>query len=330
MCWKALRFQDVQNLRAATRLFEIICDISNLVWGFMFCLSNVCTAPQTILEYEKRYTASKLRLGTDDDLAADLIRRAPELRPSTVRQYRAAYSHVWERIGREDLIDAVKGLAGSKDKSMPRRTSSSKAKAFKVPDLARLLEALEGRGHTLAAAWLRATYITGLRPSEWQGARLDGMRLVVRNGKNTNGRAHGDTRTLHLRVGQSDVHNIALLIARLQADYQAHYAQVRQAIQREARRLWPRRPKRPTLYTARHMFAAGAKAALPRAEVGALMGHSTDRTAGMHYARASSAGGRRPAVAADQRDVARVARVPASPAPVAARRPPTARPGPRP
>lgn len=273
--------------------------------------SNVHRALATAREYEKRYTASRARFDTDDALAADLIARARQLRPATVRQYRAAYVHVWERLGRDDLIDAVSVLSGSKDAAMPMRTSSTKAKAFKLEEMGRLIEALKARGHVLAAVWLRSTYIAGLRPSEWPGARLNGIRLVVQNGKNSNGRSHGDTRTLHLLCGLVDIENMGWLIAALQLGYETRYAQVRQAVYRESRRLWPRRSKLPTLYTARHMFAAVAKTTMTREEVGAVMGHADARTAGAHYARRSSAGGRRPAVRADRADVVRVAPAPA-------------------
>lgn len=278
-----------------------------------FSLSNVCRAPKTQSDYERRYAASRAHFDTDEALAADLIERAQTLRPATVRQYRSAYAHVWSQLGREDLIDAVRDVSGSKDKSIPLRTSSSKAKAFRAEEMGHLIEALRARGHVLAAVWLRSTYICGLRPSEWPGARLDGLQLIVRNGKNSNGRAHGDTRTLHLHVGQAEVHNLALLIATLQDGYETHYAQVRKAIQREARRLWPMRSKLPTLYTARHMFASTAKTSMTREEVGAVMGHADSRTAGTHYARRVSARGRGPAVRADQRDVARVSRAPVPP-----------------
>jgi hypothetical protein len=54
----------------------------------------------------------------------------------------------------------------------------------------------------LAAMWLSSTVLTGLRPSEWEHAELttlnDSHVLRVRKGKATNGRSHGEFRTVPL------------------------------------------------------------------------------------------------------------------------------------
>lgn len=58
-----------------------------------------------------------------------------------------------------------------------------------------------------------------------------------------------------------------------------------------ARRLWPHRTRRPSLYTARHLFASSAKTRLSQAEVAALMGHAVTETATLHYGKRRHAHG---------------------------------------
>lgn len=250
--------------------------------------SNVHTSPQSIAAYAKRYANAIQKFGTDDAVAADLIAREKQLSKSSVRQYRAAYSHAWAKLGRRDLIEAVSGLVG--EKQSVARGSAKKAKAFRWVDMLRLLGELERVDERLAAAWLRATYITGLRPSEWRYVRLSGQMLVVKNGKASNGRSHGEERAISVQL-KGEIKNIGLLIYNLRINYDEHYRHTRYVISAAAERLWPGRDKRPSLYTARHMFSAEAKRAMSKEEVAALLGHASDRTAGMHYARATSASG---------------------------------------
>jgi hypothetical protein len=207
------------------------------------------------------------------------------------------------------LIDAVNGLVG--EKQSVARGSAKKAKAFKWSELLRLLGELERADERLAAAWLRATYITGLRPSEWRHARLSGSVLIVRNGKASNGRANGEERSILVQL-QSELKNIALLVYNLRINYDEHYRHTRYVIAAVAARLWPVREKRPSLYTARHMFSAEAKKTLSKADVAALMGHASDRTAGLHYARATSASGNF-VVKPSARDVAAVRKASVAP-----------------
>jgi integrase len=221
--------------------------------------------------------------GTDEAIAADLVLRSKTLSKSTVRQYRSAYSHVWDLRGRDDLIEVVQDCIGERQAVL--RTSAKKLKAFRHEDLMKLLESLVKAGEMLAAAWLRCGYVTGLRPCEWQRARLVGNRLVVQNAKATNGRAHSDERIV-LISDFRELHNIDALCHQLAGqDFEKKRRHVARAIGKHAKSLWPRAKKLPTLYSARHGFSAEAKAIFSREEVAALMGHASTETAGRHYAR---------------------------------------------
>lgn len=250
--------------------------------------NNMQRTPGTLASYEKIYENALRRIGSDEHLARHLLEVAPTLSRATVRQYKAAFSRAWIEKGRDDLVEVVRNARG--EKQPIRKTAAKKAKAFQWPDLLRLLGVLERKNEKVAAVWLRAGYITGLRPCEWRFARLEENRLVVANAKSTNGRAHGETRTLHVESDQ-ELRNIAALIFQLRLDFKSQYAHVRYAIRVAALSIWPKRKLLPSLYTARHMFAAEAKKRLPKVDVAAMMGHATDRTAGQHYARKTTAKG---------------------------------------
>ena len=134
--------------------------------------------------------------------------------------------------------------------------------------------------------------LTGLRPREWEGASLDeeGLVLRVRNAKQTNGRANGTHRHLRLHRMTPDEQNAIRQMVDLvatSADFPLLYARVRKIIWRTAKRCWPRRTQRPSLYSARHQWAANAKRIYSKRVVAALAGHASVETAGIHYARRS-------------------------------------------
>lgn len=202
--------------------------------------------------------------------------------------------------------------AAREDERRRARTKKNNAgqKAKKIPntDIAQLLTALSNSKSKYAAdtaLWFQAAYITGLRPSEWATAvmeskEIDGKSqkiLIVQNGKHTNKRSFGKTRTLILQdLDPVALNNVEFHLGSAQQEqsrgqFAAWYEACRNVLKLLARDLWKGRTTYPTLYTARHLFAANAKMKLTRKEVAALMGHGSEFTAGYHYARRSSSTG---------------------------------------
>lgn len=177
------------------------------------------------------------------------------------------------------------------------RTSAQKSKSLKPEDRRLLFVALDvwrSRYASVLKTWLLAGPLTGLRPAEWEHALLTSDRdsqlvLLVRNAKNSNGRAHGTHRTIELGAFSED--QILILRVHLQnvriyineSSFTQMYEHCRKLLQRVTTALWPRRLKRPTLYTARHIFAADAKVSHDRIAVAAMMGHASTETAYSHY-----------------------------------------------
>lgn len=221
---------------------------------------------------------------------------------SSWRQYKSSVVFYLEQKATEESIEAldyIKNITSEGALKESDKTSSLKLKKIPFEDWQRLdshLKTSNRKWHSQLRDWLRASIITGLRPVEWKGAFLtehDGkVALKVLNAKNTNGRAHGEYRTLLLEemsdedllAIKSHLNNIRTFIGMEEYDYFYHGCAI--ALYKTCRKLWPRRKKHITLYSTRHQFSANAKSSgFSKLEVAALMGHAVDITATMHYGR---------------------------------------------
>ncbi|MFM0265531.1 site-specific integrase [Paraburkholderia sediminicola] len=244
-----------------------------------------------------------------------LIGRKATIAKNTWKQYKNALrSHfedlaneTKESVAVEELQAAIAALDAEPQTGSLKhgtRTSATKQKHFKRTDLEKFVDYLDGKlgRHKFAnvlRTWLLAARLTGLRPSEWEHAGLTNIDsrpcLLVRNGKATNGRANGESRTLDLsKATTSDMEALREMLAMLEG-YQREMSFERlqflltKYMNRATRACFGRRKKYPTLYSLRHQFAADAKmTGHTKAEVAAILGQATDETAGTHYARAVS------------------------------------------
>lgn len=237
-----------------------------------------------------------------------LILHKPEWARTTWRQYKAAAAFTLMEKAEEgsdtaqEALEALMPVDVDGCKQTSRSTSATKLKKMPLRDyrsIDRFLEENPGPWHEDLRRWLASGMLTGLRPLEWgqttYTTRSGEDALVVKNAKNTNKRSHGPTRTI-LLGGLTDEERkiIKRHVERAtewsQADqYPRFYHGCAATLSRVARRLWPKRDKYPTLYSARHQFSADAKASgLTSAELAALMGHAVDVTAGRHYGRRSA------------------------------------------
>jgi integrase len=243
------------------------------------------------------------------------IHKRQLLRAASWRQYRSSLVFHFESIrdtGRGDPIemdDAIRLLKNASSeacvrrKGAPRRTSSSKKRSITPEELQLIVDYLDrhaSKWSFVTSIWLQTAVLTGLRPSEWQSARLElqeaGMSILkVLNAKKSNGRANGDERTLIL----GEMTNDQIILIKTQIEivlsvekanlWDRYYRDCRRTLNQVTRALWPNRVSYPSLYSGRHQFAANAKkAGLSKIEVAALMGHASDETAGSHYGKKRS------------------------------------------
>jgi hypothetical protein len=246
----------------------------------------------------------------------------PTLSPASWRQYRASvcFGLETERTVQPELtreIDAAVTLLRATPPAEKRpdklRTSQKKAKRLPEDDLERIQQfvlAGQSPNREALADYLLAADVTGLRPCEWPSARFHRTsypgcqwELIVDNAKHTQGRAHGETRTLRFAELKREIATAIgnWLAVAYEADETGMYGKLTKSLSSLMRdccaALFPRRERRPTMYTPRHKATARWKAfyikpeatpeerELGRAVVAALLGHATDETATSHYAR---------------------------------------------
>lgn len=179
------------------------------------------------------------------------------------------------------------------------RTSGIKLKKFPLKDfnvIHKYLKETPGLWHEPLRRWLVAGLLTGLRPQEWANSvyttKLGEEAIVVKNAKNTNGRGHGPTRTILLGGLTVEERETIKKHVEVATEWEAHqqYAKFYQScaatLGRISRKLSPKKSQHVSFYSARHQFAADAKASgVSREEIAALMGHAVDETAAIHYGR---------------------------------------------
>lgn len=201
-----------------------------------------------------------------------------------------------------NILDQTSGLKKSEITEL--KTSAKKQKKINKDDLKELDTALknsENEYSKLTRLWLRAGIIVGLRPVEWRNAKIVKnpktleVDLIVLNAKNTNNRSHGDYRTInlnHLKPQQIEMINQFVtssqqISAQSGGDdevWEKLYTGCSNLLRYTSRKLWPKRKKHPTLYSARHQFSSNLKASgMKPEEIAALMGHASDLTAQMTY-----------------------------------------------
>jgi hypothetical protein len=274
--------------------------------------------------------------------------KRPTWSSSSWRQNRAAarFGLGLEKLRRPELTGQITAAIAQLESTRPAppdnpplRTSQQKSKRIPPGDHDRICNAALASSSPNRQALvdlLVAGAVTGLRLAEWPSAQFGpsperefAWQLIVRNGKHDDVRAHGEFRTLRwTALGNEIVSSITAWIAVVQgAERDGTFSTLVNTLQALMRRLtmqlFPRRLKRPALYTGRHEaiarwkahYVESAKTVEERIEglatVAALAGHASDETATTHYGRphrGEGGSGRFPVPVADRAEVARVRR----------------------
>lgn len=191
-------------------------------------------------------------------------------------------------------IERLAAIAAGAEKP---RTSGQKAKKLKKDEFQLILKVLnesKSQWKDETVMWMLSGYYTGLRPGEWAEAILGRdskgrLTLVAKNAKATNNRSFSDRRKILLT--KLTIDEIQILKRHVDTanfhhrngTYKKFYDSCRLLLLATNQRIWPKRKSHPTLYTVRHMFASDAKSVMGKTEVAALMGHGSEKTAGLHY-----------------------------------------------
>ena len=232
-------------------------------------------------------------VGLDD--IAEFLDQTPDLSANSKRSYRY---HIRNIARAQDTLEAQRALKIiDNDNSQytvdpspirdHRQRFVTKAEANLIYDAI-----VERRHHSRAlyhipaALLLRATLAVGLRPNEWENAKLidrDGkIWLEAPNSKQSGERTFGPTRLMALNaLTEQDLKYVDGFMQTLAyinggIGFDRFYNAARRLLDRVNEELWPDRTTSITYYSCRHEFVNRIKRYLPEEYVAALLGHRAD------------------------------------------------------
>ena len=254
------------------------------------------------------YKKAKRELGINNDEEIDerqlvmwLIDNMDKVNKKTYRVYKSSLIYYFlNEIKTESSVEAAEYLAKiTSEKSYKKsdKTSAQKMKRIPSNDLEKLIKYLDehdGKWNLYIKNWILSAIICGLRPIEWKDSEIISYEgktaLKIKNAKHTNGRAHGEFRIILLNnLTEDELNLINEHIYSVKefdkiGEYDKFYRNCVAQLNTVNNKIFGRRKKNITLYSARHQFSANAKSAgKSKREIAALMGHKVDKTATIHY-----------------------------------------------
>jgi integrase len=279
--------------------------------------SKLTKTKQTEINYLKRVNGIKEYLLMDNeeiapvDMVDWLVKKKKSIRKSTFRQYKSALIYFFEKHNKyKDYQDALayletieqSGCIDDKNNLVSlerhKNTSASKIKKVDIEDLEKIRLFLT----TSRSLWQKRAFLLfelsihlGLRPIEWNQSiieKVDGLTFIrIKNAKNTNGRANGDSRIIEVKDALlSDINNLIEDIALFKEkdSFEHYYDNARVAFNKMMHKIFPKRKQHYSLYSARHQFSANQKNIHTKREVADMMGHKSEETATLHYGKKRS------------------------------------------
>jgi integrase len=264
----------------------------------------------TLLEYERRVRKLLSDFADDTGMQWSEIphRVADWFREKAVRMawsrntfwlYRSALLWFMESNG---PVEETKKLRSVVVDFPARGDATSSLKLKKCPqkifdELIMILSSSKSEMDGIILRWLKAGLASGLRPSEWAGAEMNGGTLTVRNAKTNAVRGNGEKRSLIFSLPEhmreiADIHAFLHDVRSWTGQggtFSDLYHKCRRRLTYISRGnlLDLKTGQAISLYSTRHQFAADMKASGVRKNlIAALMGHGSEETATFHYARA--------------------------------------------
>jgi integrase len=280
----------------------------------LFNVNEITRSQATEISYVVRYQQLRTRFiketgntdMTPEEVVGHLLSKKEDLTMSYWRLLKNAVLYTMNtRFSHYNAaIEALQAESSAGLAKTSSRTSGRKMKHVPKGAWGKLQIVLQGRaksGHKHSQGVLDvlcATLLTGLRPNEWCFSEIaihgeTGRELLrVRNSKHSNGRANGEFREIFIdNLTQDERSLIARSLSYCSRTNNSDAAKIQLALKNEfenARdRTLPslkRAASSITLYSFRHQFIANAKTTFESpAIIAALCGHSSTKTASMHY-----------------------------------------------
>ncbi len=282
----------------------------------MFGVETTTKTEDTLDQYKRRVNSIIKHAGDPVSWPEWMERKYGIWSYSTFRTYKAAAS-AWLLIQAEEakkhnprklliienILDQIKNIDVSKYKKRGSAGSSLRAKNISDEESLKIINKLheytqQGRKYApMAVALFYSTPHLGFRPCEWLKVENDKIQyengrpyIRVKNAKETNGRSHGEYRTLNLEKFDSDHIKYfstileKIYIFKIQGKDDYLIKQASKMLRKARQELWPRRKKNNiTLYSCRHQFAGNAKKFFGSLYTATMMGHGIVDTCHRSY-----------------------------------------------
>ena len=242
---------------------------------------------------KKRLTKNNLGW-TPKNIRDALIACAGEYRPAYWRKLRLALSHEQHYAGFPESAAAIKVLknpitaSGDYSKVKPKER---RIKSVSEADKENLMAYLEERGDRQTLAALYIVTVTGCRPAELAGVRVNrnDATVVIEGAKKSHEGKRGADRVIDLGGVTA-----AKVEQHLQVLRGVKFGPLQDRLRLACKTLWPRRTALPTFYSWRHQMGSELKASgMDRREVAYIMGHQATGSVDQYGDRRTARGGAR-------------------------------------
>jgi hypothetical protein len=281
-------------------------DAEKIVNDLSVPCKNITTSPAT----ERHYLALAKRLiarvyndtgNTSPRAIANWFKiQSPSWSHATIRQHRSAINYYFMSIETGDNCDEIELATDALSKIKKQKENIRKPKTIPQKKLLAFINHLSeshSKSDSFLSDFLMATCQTGLRPCEWKSASYEiisptEINLTVLNGKNTNGRALGKSRTMNLTGMVAPIIKVIDEVRRLlqNESWEIVYGRLRRNCYNKRQDFFKEKSNL-SLYSGRHQFSANAKNLYLKNAIAMLHGHASSETATSHYGKRVSGWG---------------------------------------
>ncbi len=261
--------------------------------------------PKTQSDYQKlaaNFYATRLagQPPTPKRLSDALKAAATSYRPGYWRRLRNALAYDQERQGFKaaaDRLRSTKNPVTAPGSQVKPKEKQRRVRVVVPADESALLEHFRATGDREAYGAVVLAKLTGARPAEMPGIRVEGDKVIITGAKKSHAGMRGADRVMV--VGSKEAEMVAACVKHLE---RANMGPVQDRISAAGHRLWPQRKAVPSLYTWRHQLGSNLKASrLDRKEVAYLMGHQSTGSVDRYGNRRTGKNGKVPRAEAEQK-----------------------------
>jgi hypothetical protein len=259
--------------------------------------------PNTQAEYRSlaaHFYATRIEGTPSPKAITDALKKAAvEYRPAYWRRLRNALAFDQSQKGYQDAaarLSATKNPVTLPDSGVEAKTKQKRIQSVSARDEVALLDHLRKAEDRPAYGAIILAKLTGARPAEMPGIKVDGCRVLIRGAKKTADGLRGADRVLI--VSEKEAQMIAACV-----DHVANspMGAIQDRVRAAGKRLWPQRSAVPSLYSWRHQMGSELKAAIAdRREVAYLMGHQGTASVDRYGNRRTARGGKVPRAPAEE------------------------------